>query len=525
MKTQNLQIGVVGAGAMGRGIAQLFAQAGHQIHLFDVAPGASQAALKAVYAMWDSQFEKGKLPETQLASNKQHLDACTALADLAQCDLVIEAIIERLDIKQQLIADLENIVRPEAVIASNTSSLSITAMAASAKHPQRIAGFHFFNPVPLMRVVEVIQANQTAPEIVQGLCSLAQHAGHTAVVALDMPGFIVNHAGRGYGTEALKLLGEGVADIATVDQIMREQVQLAGLGFRMGPFELMDLTGLDVSHPVMESVYRQFYDEPRFRPSALAAQRVAGRVLGKKTRQGFYTYDANGKAVATGAQAQNAGDEAQGMASQEQGTGDLPSSVWIAAGETNAALAQFCEARGVLLKINPSDADLLIFTPEGPDLSQTIHHHQLQAYASKAVALDKFFDPFDAKAKRRTLMRCPATSAAVLEQAKQLFTSPGVTVSLIEDSPGFVAPRIVCMVVAIGCEIAQQGIASTGDIESAVKLGLGYPLGPLGMGDFVGSAKVARWLDGMFDCTGDPRYRPSLWLRRRAQLGLPLGTA
>jgi 3-hydroxybutyryl-CoA dehydrogenase len=176
-------------------------------------------------------------------------------------------------------------VRAEAVLATNTSSLSVTAIGAALKRPERLAGFHFFNPVPLMKVVEVIAGLKTDPALCATLAAYAKEMGHTPVQAQDTPGFIVNHAGRGFGTEALRIVGEGVADFATIDRILRDQV-----GFKLGPFELMDLTALDVSHPVMESIYRQYYDEPRFRPSVITAQRLAGGMVGKKVGEGFYRY-------------------------------------------------------------------------------------------------------------------------------------------------------------------------------------------------------------------------------------------
>jgi 3-hydroxybutyryl-CoA dehydrogenase len=504
-------LGVVGTGAMGRGIAQLFAQAGQHILMLDTQPEAAQAARHTIFKTWQSLLDKGRITAEQQTQWSARLEVVESVEALARCEVVVEAIIERLDIKQQLIAQLESHLSEQAIIASNTSSLSITAMAAQAKHPARVAGFHFFNPVPLMKVVEVIQGAHTARLVVDTLMGLAQSAGHTAVLASDMPGFIVNHAGRGYGTEALKLVAEGVADFANVDHIMREQVSFGGLGFRMGPFELMDLTGLDVSHPVMESIYQQFYDEPRFRPSALAAQRLAGRVLGRKTSAGFYRYDAQGKVL-------DAALPAPGP------RGVLPASVWIEPLAANSPLAGWCRQQAV--RINPAPQpdtdDLLILTPEGHDLSQHLANLGLQSHGARAIAIDTFFDPLVATTKRRTLMRCPATSAEAQTQATALFTTPGVQVSWCEDSIGFVAPRIICMVIAIGCEIAQQGIAKPQDIDAAVRLGLGYPMGPLAMGDQIGPSKVMHWLSQMEQTSGDPRYRPSLWLRRRAQLGLSL---
>ncbi len=278
-------VGIVGTGAMGRGIAQIAAQAGSQVLLLDNQPGAAEAARHHIHQQWLRLSDKGRIDAAQVAAWSERLSAVSSIDALAPCDLVIEAIVERLEAKQTLFRQLEAIVTTNAILASNTSSLSITAVGAALQKPERFAGFHFFNPVPLMKVVEVIAGLKTAPEVCDRLAAFARLMGHTPVAAQDTPGFIVNHAGRGFGTEALRIVSEGVADFATVDRILRDQV-----GFKLGPFELMDLTALDVSHPVMESIYHQYYEEPRFRPSVITAQRLAGGMLGKKVGEGFYRY-------------------------------------------------------------------------------------------------------------------------------------------------------------------------------------------------------------------------------------------
>jgi len=255
--------GIIGTGAMGRGIAQMAAQAGSIVRLYDSQPEASSKARDALFIQWDKMADKGRLSAAQVADLRARTLCVDSLAELATCDLVVEAIVERLDAKTGLFQALEAVVGADTVLATNTSSLSVTAIAAQLQRPARFAGLHFFNPVPLMKVVEVIAGLRTAPTVCESLAAFVRQMGHTPVRASDTPGFIVNHAGRGYGTEALRIVSEGITDFATVDRILRDQV-----GFRLGPFELLDLTGLDVSHPVMESIYRQYYDEPRYRPSA-----------------------------------------------------------------------------------------------------------------------------------------------------------------------------------------------------------------------------------------------------------------
>lgn len=229
---------------MGRGIAQMAAQAGSQVWLFDVQAGAAEAARAALQGTWQTLVGKNRMEASQMEDCLARVHLAGALTDLAPCDLVVEAIVERLDVKQRLFADLEAIVQPDAVLATNTSSLSVTSIGAALKRPAQLAGYHFFNPVPLMKVVEVIAGLKTSATVCQRLTDYTRQFGHTPVSAQDTPGFIVNHAGRGYGTEALRVVGERVADFATIDRILKDQ-----MGFKLGPFELMDLTALDVSHP------------------------------------------------------------------------------------------------------------------------------------------------------------------------------------------------------------------------------------------------------------------------------------
>ncbi|RZM01794.1 MAG: 3-hydroxyacyl-CoA dehydrogenase, partial [Variovorax sp.] len=222
MSLQYSRIGVIGAGAMGRGIAQIAAQAGSEVLLLDSFEGAAARGRDAVLAQWDKLREKGRLDEAQAAAQGARLRVAASMADLADCDLVVEAVVEDLGVKRAIFKELEAVVGPTATLATNTSSLSVTAIAAGLAHPERIAGFHFFNPVPLMKVVEVVAGFRTATEVCRRLAAYATEMGHSAVQAQDTPGFIVNHAGRGFGTEALRIVGEGVADFATIDRILKD---------------------------------------------------------------------------------------------------------------------------------------------------------------------------------------------------------------------------------------------------------------------------------------------------------------
>jgi 3-hydroxybutyryl-CoA dehydrogenase len=501
MKLDFFTLSVVGTGAMGRGIAQIAAQAGSQVLLFDTLPEAVDKAILAIHGVWDKLVDKGKLGLPEATVLKTRLVACTTLAELAASDLVIEAIVEKLEVKQALFKQLESIVRTSCVLATNTSSLSVTAIAAALQHPQRFAGYHFFNPVPLMKVVEVIAGLKTDPAVAERLCAYAKTLGHTPVQASDTPGFIVNHAGRAYGTEALRIVGEGIADFATIDAILRDQV-----GFKLGPFELMDLTALDVSHPVMESVYRQYYDEPRYRPSVITAQRLAGGLLGRKTGAGFYHY-------VDGAQVKPAQAAIPLVA-------DMPP-VWLSPRATRRVqLLQLLKNLGATIETgtSPSSQALTLVAPLGFDVTTVAVVERYDP--SRTVGIDLLID--DAATKRRVLMTNPATRKDMIDAAQALFARDGKAVSVIRDSGGFVTQRVVAAIINIASDMCQQQICSPDDLETAVTLGLGYPQGPLALGDLLGPSNVLEVLFNLQTVYGDPRYRPSPWLRRRGAIGLSL---
>jgi 3-hydroxybutyryl-CoA dehydrogenase len=501
MKVTYPTTGIVGTGAMGRGIAQIAAQAGSTVKLFDTQAQAAIQARDAIAAQWDRLLEKGRLDADAVAALKSRLRVAGTMAELADCDLVVEAVVERLDVKKSLFIELEGIVGPDAVLATNTSSLSVTAIAAGLKRPSQFAGYHFFNPVPLMKVVEVIAGLKTDPQVCAGLSDYARQMGHTPVQAQDTPGFIVNHAGRAYGTEALRIVGEGVADFATIDRILRDQA-----GFKLGPFELMDLTALDVSHPVMESIYHQYYEEPRYRPSVITAQRLAGGVVGKKVGEGFYRYT-DGKAELS----------PEPAAPQ---VAEIPP-VWVSPrAARRAELLQLLKNLGATIETgaSPSPTAITLVAPLGFDVTTVAVVERLDP--ARTIGIDMLID--DAATRRRVLATNPATRADIRDAAHALFARDGKPVSVVRDSGGFVTQRVVAAIVNIAADICQQNICSPRDLETAVTLGLGYPLGPLAMGDRYGPTNVLEVLFNMQTVYGDPRYRPSPWLRRRGAIGLSL---
>jgi len=486
---------------MGQGIAQMAAQAGSQVLLFDAVAERAAQAQQAIAAQWQKSLDKQRISPDQHRAYLASLKPVDSLQALSGCDLVVEAIVENAQVKQALFAQLCEVLSGDAVLASNTSSLSITALAAGLKGPDRFAGLHFFNPVPLMKVVEVVPGLATAPAVCKKLKAYVLTMGHQVVLAQDTPGFIVNHAGRGYGTEALRIVSEGVADFATIDRILRDQV-----GFKLGPFELMDLTALDVSHPVMESIYHQYFEEPRYRPSVITAQRLAGGWLGRKTGQGFYSYE-QGKA--------------QIPPEPITPSSTLKPPVWVSArAARRAELLQLLKNLGATIETAaaPSNQALCWVAPLGFDVTTCAIVERLDP--ARTLGIDMLM-PDDAT-QRRVLATNPATRTDIRDAAHALMASDGKAVSVIQDSGGFVTQRVVATIVNIASDMCQQGICSPADLDTAVTLGLGYPLGPLALGDRLGADNLLEVLFNLQTVYGDPRYRPSPWLRRRGALGLSL---
>lgn len=482
----DLVAGVAGAGTMGRGIAQVLAQCGARTLLYDAQPGAADQARQSIGEALKRMAEKGRLADPQAVLSR--LEVVPSLEAFAPCHLVVEAIVEDLAAKKSLFSGVEKMVTESCVLASNTSSLSVTAMAAACKRPGRVAGYHFFNPVPVMKIVEVVDGVMTEPWVGEALAALAERFGHTPIRCKDTPGFVVNHAGRAFVPEALRILSEGIAEPATIDRILVDAA-----GFRLGPFGLMDLVGLDVNHAVMKSMYQQYFEEPKYKPSFLVEPRVAAGLLGRKSKRGWFDYAPDLK-----------------MPPEPPAPTAKPQSIW--------AVPELREVLKMKSESSPANAAVCFVAPLGRDATSAALEHKLDPARTVAV------DPLFGFAKRRTLMLTPLTKKEVREQAHALLAGDGVPVSVIQDSPGFVAQRVVAHIVNVGCDIAQMRIAAPEDLDRAVMLGLGYPKGPLAMGDAVGPKRLLEVLRAMHDLYQEPRYRPSPWLRRRAELGISLTT-
>ncbi|BBK41005.1 3-hydroxyacyl-CoA dehydrogenase [Allostella vacuolata] len=488
-------VGVVGAGTMGAGIAQVAATGGCVVRLYDAAPGFALKAQAGINGRIDRLAEKGTLTPEAAAAAKARLSVVDDLSGMAPCGVVVEAVVEDLAVKHTVFTTLEAHCAPDAILASNTSSIPIARIAQALQHRGRVAGMHFFNPVPVMRLVEIISGPDTDPAVAERLSALGERFGRVPVKVKDAPGFLVNLGGRSFTTEGLAIVQEGVATPEQVDQVMRDCCH-----FRMGPFELMDLTGIDVNHPVSEIIWQGYYNDPRLRTTPYhRSLREAGR-LGRKTGQGHFAYDAKGTRT-PGA------------------VPDLP--VAPAAGrvvllDVSAALSDLMAGADQIAH-DDGESPLLV-APVGEDCTAVavrlgVDHRRL-------VAVDLLCDI----SKRVTLMTAPGADPAILGAVAARIVANGRAVTAIKDSAGFIQQRLRAMIANLGCEMAQIGVAAPGDIDTAMQLGLNYPQGPLAMADQIGVDQVHAILQAMQAETGDDRYRPSQWLRRRALLGLPAAT-
>jgi 3-hydroxybutyryl-CoA dehydrogenase len=499
----DLTVAIIGTGTMGRGIAQVSAAGGMKVIAFDERPGGAAAAKDFVGRMLERAAEKGQMPAAEAKAALGRITVANSLEECARADVIVEAVFERLDIKQELFERLDRLAGPDTILASNTSSLPVTAIAAHTKRPERCAGMHFFNPVPLMRLVEVIPGLRTASWVTDALMTVGRRMTREPVLCVDSPGFLVNHIGRGMGPECQRLLTENIATFDEIDRILT-----GAPGFRMGPFTLSDLVGIDVGAAAMASMYEQFFHEPAYAPSPLMALRAAGGLYGQKSGSGWYAY--------------NDGRKIEPPAKPAPAVRPDEVHVWVRPSDHNQDLQEpflaYLKAQGFNVETGtqPSKEALIVITPIGYDVTTAVA--ELKLDGARTVAVDVLFG----LKGPRTVMVTPATAPEYRDMAHAMMAADGQAAIVINDSPGFVAQRAVAALINVGCNIAQRGIGVPADIDKGAKLGLGYPFGPIEWGDRIGPGRVLFILERLFAFYRDPRYRPSPWLRRRVMLGLPL---
>ena len=500
-------LGVVGAGTMGAGIAQLACAAGMRTLLHDPVPEALERGAGAVRAGLERWVAKGRVA----ADASALLEEASSLDALAGCELVIEAAPERADLKRSLFADLSGVCAADAVLATNTSSIPVTSLASAAERPERVVGMHFFNPPPLMRLLEVIRADQTGERALAVARATGHAMGKEVILASDGPGFLVNRCGRPFGAEALRLLSERVATHEQIDRICR-----LGGGFRMGPFELMDLVGVDVGFEVAKSFHELSFGEPRWKPSPIQGRMVAAGRLGRKTGRGWYEYPAYG-----GHRPGDPGPPAAGT--------DAPVALALVGdGPLADALRERARAAGHELR-EGGPAELVVDAavrpqaapPGGAPLITLCASSSLAARGEPGAVGFHLLPPLDA-ARLVELTRLPTTPRFAAEAAEHVFASLGFACEWVEDAPGLVLGRIVCQLVNEAAFAIGEGVGAADDVDAGMTLGLSHPRGPVAWSEVIGLEHVLAVIDGLWQERREERYRAAPLLRRQASLGRTL---
>ena len=490
---------VVGAGIMGVGIAQTAAMAGHRVFLFDVREGAAAAARAKLGSTFDGLVAKGRIAADVAQQALARIDAVASLQQAATAGLVVEAIVESLDAKRGLFAELEGLLGDDALLTTNTSSISITAIAAGLRLPGRVVGMHFFNPVPLMKLVEVVSGLQTRPEVAAAIFDLAQAWGKVAVHAKSTPGFIVNRIARPYYAETWALLQEQAATPQELDACMR------AAGFRMGPCELMDLIGHDTNFAVTNSVYAANFYDKRYMPSLLQREMVDGGLLGRKNGQGFFAYPAGAPALQAAELHAIVAPERLSVHGRGPIADALTAALWSHL-ERPPRRAEGSDWTGLAI-----DGARLVLTD-----GRSAGERAGELGSGDVAVFDRFSPAPDASRRLLAFAVAEGASAAWAGQAAAWLAALGFAPLRLLDTPGLVVARTVAMLINEAADAVAQGVCTTEGADAAMKLGVGYPQGPFEWLSGWSAVGVARLLDALDAHYRGERYRVSPWLRRRA---------
>lgn len=492
-------VAVVGTGTMGQGIAQVALVAGHRVRLYDTAPGRAGQAAGSIARRLDRLVEKGRISAAERDAAAGRLSPAVDLAELSDAALVIEAILEQLPAKQELFTALEDIVAADCLLATNTSSLSVTAVAGRLRHPGRCVGLHFFNPAPLLPLVEVISGFATDETAATTAYDTAAAWGKKPVRCADTPGFLVNRIARPFYAEALRAYEERTADPATIDAVLRD-----GTGFKMGPFELTDLIGQDVNEAVTHSVWNAFFQDPKFTPSLAQRRLVESGLHGRKAGRGWFDYS----------------EGARRPEPRTAGPCPAPGSVVLHAGLPGpaAVLRELIEEAGIKVteEGTPYGPEGFLRLPGGARLAPTDGRPATSRDDGRYLCFDLSLDY--RAATRIALAASAQASEADLAEAVGLFQALGKQVSVIDDVPGMIAARTIAMIIDFAVDAAARGVATPEDIDTAMRLGVNYPGGPMEWAERLGARWVWDLLDAMYHHNAGGRYVPSWALRRRADL-------
>ncbi|MDR8398400.1 3-hydroxyacyl-CoA dehydrogenase [Paraburkholderia sp. USG1] len=507
-------VGIIGAGTMGAGIAQIAAAAGHRVLLFDARSGAAAQALDKLNAALKKRVDAGKLDSTDAKALLARIKPADAIAAVSEAGIVIEAIVERLDAKRELLTQLESLVADRTILASNTSSISVTALGRDLRLPQRLVGMHFFNPVPVMKLVEVVSGAATDSAVANAVADLAVRWGKVPIHARSTPGFVVNRIARPFYAEALLLLQDQYATPSQIDAALR------AAGFRMGPCELMDLIGHDVNFSVTESMFAASFFDRRYTPSIVQRELVDGGLLGRKTGRGFHDYPGEPLAEAAATPAQVDTDSpcvsvCGGSFTIATLGAELSGEGWEVeyADPTGASPGQ---ADNVLPKDTLRVGDTLVCVTDGRPAALLAVQSGRRHLAVIDIILSEDAGPV-----------CVAFAPGCGEQqravVRNLLETAGRRPIEIDDAPGMVVARTIAMLVNEAADAVQQGVCDEASVDTAMKLGTNYPLGPFEWLDKLGAPIVCNLLDHLDALYRGERYRASLLLRRRIW-GQAMGT-